>query len=264
MDIVKVSLTGVNEKLPKKDVIDFLRTHPLAEIGIAVSREYCTYNSLRFNHIRSLINEYRDVYEPGRHGTLALQVNGSGQDGLAGWPFCVSVGVFPNTLIMLTHFPDLRIQLCHRGYIFYPRYAPLLVGSRDLKELIAPSARMILPYSQYTCNYVQKFMSTVNRKGNLNQKYDILYDASFGRCRDTGRYRPQLCKDVRQGYTGGFSVENITGELERIDAAQVNPNPEIWINAKGKLRNHTLKTLDLDKADKFYDKVMEYRAAHTK
>jgi len=262
MNIVKVSMIGANEYLPAGDVVDFLRAYPMAEIGIGVSRGKGACGTPRFDYVMSLRRAYMKKYVPGETGTVALHINGNGKDGDAGWPVQLSDGKIPNSLCKMAKFPGMSVQLNHYGYSFRPENAPKLVGVFDLlRTYFAPKMRLILSYCDKTAPFVHAFFKEPD---TIDMDCDILYDASFGNGRMTGEYRPPLYPYVRQGYAGGLGPENILAELDKINAAQTNPNAPIWIDAEGKLKSDDGKTLDLVKAEKFYNLIMEYQRAHGK
>lgn len=80
MNIVKVSMIGANENLPPMDVVDFLRAHPMAEIGVGVSAQKGAIGTPRFDYVMTLLKAYNEKYIPGQTGTVALHINGNGKD----------------------------------------------------------------------------------------------------------------------------------------------------------------------------------------
>lgn len=257
MNIVKVSMIGANEKLPASDIIDFLRAHPQAEIGIGVSRQKGDFKTPRFDYVMSLMEQYNKVYVPGKTGTIALHINGNGRDGKDGWPYRVSQGYFPAALYEMMHFPDMSIQLNHLGYNFDPIGGSHLVYSFDLK--FVPKSRLILSYCDKTAKYIQNVIKEIRGWELMDVECDVLYDTSFGGGKMANKYDAPLYDGVRQGYAGGLGPDNILDELPKIQAAQTNPNAEIWIDAEGKLQNDAKTTLDLTRAEAFYNKIMDFQ-----
>jgi len=264
MNIVKVSMVGANENLSVKDTIEFLRTYPMVEIGIGVSRGKGAIGTARFDYVMSLLHEYMEKYIPGTTGTIALHINGNGKDGISGWPAMVSRGIMPGDLSQMMAFPNMSIQLNHLGYDFSIKDAQDLVNSRTLWQEIAPKSRLILSYCSRTDKYVRAFMGAMGEKANGDLKCDILYDASFGGGKMSAQYAAPLYPGIRQGYAGGLGPDNIDAELEKIRAVQTDPNAEIWIDAEGKLQTDNKKTLDLTKAERFYKKIMDFKRQNTK
>ncbi len=264
MNIVKVSMIGANENLPVRDVVDFLRAYPMAEIGVGVSADKGAYGTTRFEYVKFLRRAYMNKYASGKIGTIALHINGNGKDGLCGWPARVACGVVPNDLLYMMDFPGMSIQLNHRGYDFTPSDAGWLARASDLWWHIAPRARLILSYCENTADYIDEFKRIVSVRNRGELKWDVLYDASFGRGKVATQYAAPLYHGVRQGYAGGLGPDNIEVELPKISAIQTNPTDEIWIDAEGKLQTDDKKTLDLTKAELFYKKIMDFQRTKTK
>lgn len=260
MNIVKVSMIGANEKLPASDIVEFLRAHPRAEIGIGVSAQKGDFDTPRFDYVMSLMKQYNEKYVPGKMGTIALHINGNGKDGANGWPCMVSSGRIPRALDKMMNFPNMSIQLNHFGYNFEPNDGKYLAHSFGFQYLIAPKSRLILSYCDKTAEYIKNFMNKIRSwKRNDLKKCDILYDASFGGGKMAAEYATPLYDDVRQGYAGGLGPDNILDELPKIQAVQKDPNAEIWIDAEGKLQNDAKTTLDLTRAEVFYNKIMNFQ-----
>lgn len=259
MNIVKVSMIGANEKLPAADVVDFLRAYPMSEIGVGVSAGKGAYGTPRFDYVMSLWDKYMEKYVPGETGTIALHINGNGQDGEKGWPALVSQGNLPLELFAMMCFPNMSIQLNHFGYDFKPENANDLANSVNLWLRIAPRSRLILSHCAKTAGYIDAFNRVVSTYNNGSLKWDVLYDASFGGGKMATQYAAPLYPGIRQGYAGGLGPDNIEEELPKISAVQKNPNAEIWIDAEGKLQTDDKKTLDLAKAEQFYNKIIRFQ-----
>jgi len=264
MNIVKVSMVGANENLSVRDVVDFLRAYPMAEIGVGVSQGKGARGTPRYDYVMSLLHEYNAKYISGKTGTIALHINGNGKDGEKGWPAMVARGVVPCDLARMMYFPGMSVQLNHFGYNFVPEKASDLAGHIDLWYCIAPRSRLILSHCAKTADYIDAFRRAVSMRSNGLLKWDILYDASFGGGKVAAQYAPPLYPGIRQGYAGGLGPDNIEGELEKIRAAQIDQNAEIWIDAEGKLQNRDKKTLDLSKAELFYKKIMAFQKSRMK
>ncbi|MDR1206840.1 MAG: hypothetical protein LBK26_00245 [Rickettsiales bacterium] len=260
MQIVKISMVGANEHLSEKDIIDFIRAYPLAEIGIGVSAGKGGRGTPRFDYVKSLQNEVDKKCFPGRNGTIALHVNGIGKDGESGWPYQALNGHVNDALSEMMHFPNMSLQVNHYGYEIPIENAEIFAHGSDLWRKIAPRARLILSYCDKTKEYVNTFYSAICELHDSHiLNFGILYDMSFGNAVMAEKYAPPVFPNIIQGYAGGFSPDNIQSELVKIRTAQINPDVKIWIDAEGKLKSADGKTLDLGKAEKFYKKIIEFQ-----
>jgi hypothetical protein len=266
MKIVKVSMAGANEYLPESEIIQFLYAYPFAEIAIGVSAEKGGFGTPRFDWVRSLqkqfnIRKWEAQLRRGRTmGTIALHVNGSGKDGPDGWPYQTLNGVLADALSDMMPFIGMSLQINSFGYEIPAQSAERFAGSRDLAEKIFTRSRLILSYSEKSKAYIETFHTALNRFYGFWPDADILFDASFGRGKMVNKYRAPVFPGVRQGYAGGFSPENIQRELGKISdiVDHSDPNATVWIDAEGKLKRDDGKTLDLDKAAVFCEKIRAF------
>lgn len=238
--VIKVSCCGANELLNEEEVVSFLNSNPNVEIGIGVSKEKCQFGSQRMEWILSL--QKRLTHYNGK-SRIAFHVNGIWAKEI------VEMGRFPDELAKLIWYskgtPRIQLNVIGSGYSLDKQDPfPLanLIQLMEEKQL----ARFILP-----CN--DKSLTFITKLRELTDKFDILYDASFGFGKQAESYA-SLFPNQLQGYAGGLSAENIEQELLSIDAVQPCPVP-IWVDAEGKLRRSDCNTLDLQKAQQFIDKA---------
>ena len=274
MNIFKVSMVGANEALPGADVAEFLRGHPLAEIGVGVSKDKGGTSddfgpTLRYCYVINLQKKLLKIRERTPDvGTLGIHVNGKDRRDKKSWPYMVLTGNgdLPKALGDMLDFPNTSIQINFSNIDVPLTAADTLLTANPGRRggVILPSGasgitynpsnmRVVLPYDERTKPFVKRvYMNLLRTKFAFRP--DILYDASHGLGVVAKGYSPPRFKELRQGYAGGLGVDNIGDELEKIAAAQTDRDVQIYIDAEGKLKIGTV--LDLGLAEKFYKNIM--------
>ncbi len=154
---------------------------------------------------------------------------------------------------------NLSAHLCG-GYT-----TELLLGNnamiiRDLKELIVVFSRIQLNYNEKKTPVDKSFFEALNRdlfvmrrpiiQHNFNNavtaqmmihrkmRVDFLYDGSGGNGRMAKKYFAPI-EGHYTGYAGGFSPDNILGELEKINKV-CQPEDEIWVDVESGIRSDAM------------------------
>lgn len=325
-NITKVAMVGANENLPVQDLIDFLRAYPKAEIGIHMSHANATFDTLRHKYICSLLrqikmahvdywakNVYKIIDTKSVHapiGNVCLHVDGNYKEPLNSWPYHMAVANdsnrIPLEIVKLAEFCsmenyDVGLQL---------NFGNIKLQSRDVNfdgtnsyqanlwKAVMPNFKLVLPCNAKTQKYCENFNSVALNHNCYSRafpriRWEILHDESCGTGKLTKQYALPVDYKTHQGYAGGFGVDNINTELEKIyslitqDKATARnkyleaqsyfwkleeyeryklsnlheygcSDTNIWVSAQSKLQTDDGKTLDLDKAEQFYKKVMEF------
>ena len=257
MRISIISFAGANELTPKKDVLDFLRKNPMAEIGFGVSEQKSgTADSERFQHIMGVQRIVGSHYEPGKIGTVGLHVNGIGTDGTKGWPHRVMNCDIPENLAKMIDFPRTSLQINFSNYDISRKEAGKFATCRGCESF--RHCRLRLPYNTKTANVIEHAHLFNHARPCSFVKADILFDASFGEGKLANKYEAPKFHGVRHIYAGGLGPENIYEELGKIAEVQKDLGVVVGIDMEGKVRTDDGKTLDLNKADAVYKIVMDW------
>ena len=259
MEIVKVSMVGANENLSVKDVLDFLLKNPMAEIGIGISREKGAFNTPRFNWVMRLQRGYEEIVENGRRkiGRVGLHINGKNAP-YTEKPYPLMIiddAKIPDTLRILSRDWRVTFQLNFSNYKI--NHADIYSAARCLGET---GQTIVIPYNHKTQEYVFEFVHSFRRRYNSECggiPLQILYDSSFGNGKSAIDYKQPVFGGIVQGYTGGFRVDNIQQELDKISAVQTCHDAKIYIDAESGLSGEQ-NTIDLNKADAFCKNVMDW------
>lgn len=333
-NITKVAMGGANENLPDEDVIDFLRAYPKAEIGVHLSRANARFDMPRYEYTWKLLAKIRNaiIEDFRKHietksvilpmGTVCLHIDGDYKDYHNLWPYkmanfySIEIGIPYEIMELATfgrdHHNRLGLQLNPGNGEFKKDNASNMLESgygNDIWRAVMPSFQLILPIRSTTQEYCRRF-NGIAPQYNMERakwhcdtygalRWEFLFDESGGTGKLADKYALPLDNTKSQGYAGGFGVENIATELEKIYTAIVSDKEKaraerlamdpywnkmdgyqkgyyteryyygasdtnIWVSAENKLLTDDGKTLDLGKAEQFYKKVMEFERQHTK
>ena len=262
MRIFIVSFAGANELIPQKDIVDFLRENPLAEIGFGVSaKKGGQDNDDRFNHIMG-VQRLLQHHRPGKIGTVGLHVNGVGTDGKDGWPHRVLACDIPENLNKMMGFPNTSLQINFTNYDIPPKAADKFLQCTGACMNIN-NCRVRVQYNIKTKEFIERLAGigaqvpdSMKKCGVLRP--DILFDESYGNGILPERYSPPKFKNLRHIYAGGLGPMNVHQELSKIAKAQTDLDAVVGIDMEGGVRTDDGKTLDLNKADEVYHIVMNW------
>jgi hypothetical protein len=304
INIERISVAGANENNSISEILDFLKEHPQAEVGIGVSKKKGEEHTPRNEFVKELSAKYskevKEVYlnnaccgdyPESMMGTIGLHVNGSAMEGDAAWPYMVMDGRMPTALRnMLDAVDSMQVNFtnCFGDSGFEDKKIEMNFQQNwslyDCRYLFAKKKRLILPYNDTTHKLLKRIrykwgigsvvLPNENKKRQilpeiyttyklikrfrmgtdlLQWELNVLYDASFGEGKSAEKYDRPVFHDVCQGYAGGFSPENIAGELDKIEAAQTEKVP-VYIDAETGVRGDK-KCLDLSKAALFCQNI---------
>jgi len=263
MIIVSVSFSGANELTQREDILDFLRKNPKAEIGFGVSEgRGGKINDERFNHIMGVQRLVRRHYEAGKIGTIGLHVWGVGTDGKDGWPYRVLACKIPENLEKMIGFPNTSLQINFSNYDIPVKMADKFLQCPGTCQNLH-NCRIRMQYNIQSKAFIERIVESGQRDTELMTKCglvkpDIIFDESHGNGILPEKYSPPVFRNLRHIYAGGLGPGNIYGELTKISEAQKDFNSVIGVDMEGGVRTDDGKTLDLNKADIVYGKVMQW------
>jgi|GEM_PF-5298683 len=261
MRVFLISFSGANELIPKKDILDFLREHPLAEIGFVVSKDTDDDGFRYIMSVQSLIQQH---YKPGAIGTIGLHVNGIGTDGKGGWPYRVLSCDIPKPLEQMMKFSNTSLQVNCSNYIdvIPPKAVDRFMQCPGTCMYIS-NCRTRIPYNSKTKTLVERIVDCGAKNPEVKRKCgllrpDIIFDESFGEGVLPTKYEPPKFKNLRHIYAGGLSPQNIYDELSKIAEAQTDLGAVVGIDMERGVRADDGSTLDLHKAAEVYKYVMKW------
>ena len=223
------------------DIVNLAKISPRVEIAVQAHPSKMSYGMPRNQWFHELL-EYvvRDKYKI----NLAVHVNREWCDEIC------RTGKFPKELqefFDLCHNNNVYNSLVARWQLNIPSGTIDNVNFRALRRLFNshPERDFIIQYNAGTHNLVMKMH-------DLRTHFSLLYDASGGRGIAPDHWVMPVFTTVAQGYSGGFSPENVVENLDKISAVAKRPHAyydennksvctlesrnDIWIDAEGRLK----------------------------
>ena len=250
MNLQFVTCSGANEHTDIPELVKLLDDYPLAEVGIQVSNERCSYGSPRFEWIQNLVNY---VNCAGLLINAALHVN-------LKWVEAFSTGVIVPELSDLLNYRDVN------GEYFFKR---IQLNFKIGRETTAPDKEKLTELIRYLKGRAIILSYSLSNASLIRQLYrdgvafNCLYDESFGRgIAPETRQIPVFC-DIVQGYAGGISPDNVVSVLDTIQNvwSHYPTATGIYIDAQGKLEDEN-KHFDLNKARRYVENAHGWKMAH--
>ena len=232
MRLKYITISGTNEHTNVEDLAVLLFKYPVAEAGIQVSGEKCSYGSPRFEWIMSL---YRFLNKNKMRVNVALHLNKDWVE-----QFCAGEVV-----------PELKELLklrYYNGEKFIKRVQLNFKIGREKTPEFETLYKMIREYGEhrFISSYNKENAPLIDKLYQSGLMFDNLFDSSFGKgIEPTSRELP-VYYGILQGYAGGLGPDNIAEELRKLKAI----DGDIYIDAQKKLEDE-MEHLDLEKAKDF-------------
>lgn len=238
MRLNRIVLSGANEYTDAEALISLCGKLSFVEIGIQVSGDKAFFGSARYWWIHTLVH-YSSPKIP-----LALHLNKN-------WVEDFCTGKLP---------PELETFLKFRHHNGKPVFERIQLNFKigrektpDMDTLLAtmrryqPGHKFILSYNDSN----KEFIRQIYKSGFAIDA--LLHDSSFGEGISPAQRAAPVFADVYQGYAGGLSPDNVTDELDKINAV-VPRGKCFFIDAEGKLKGED-GHLSLAKCEKFVSKA---------
>ena len=250
MDLQFVTISGANEHTNVPDLVQLLEDYPIAEIGVQVSDEKCTYGSPRFNWIKNLVY-YVNYFRLSVNAALHVNLK---------WVEAISQGKIVPELWDLLAYRDTN-----GDYFFKRIQLNFKIGREEVspdKEKLAAlisnlkGRKVILSYNESNAKLIREFYCN-------GVRFDCLYDGSFGKGIEPEKRQIPAFADIVQGYAGGISPDNVCSVLDEVRNSwrQSPTTTGIYIDAQGKLEDSN-GHLDLSKARRYVDNARKWKLEH--
>ena len=246
MDIKYVTCSGTNETTNMYQLINLLQMFPLAEIGVQVSAEQCLQKVGRLPWIYALEKQARREKMNLR---AALHINN-------GWVADLGQGII---------VPELQELLNLKGVggtpFFYRIQLNFKVGREQTPDLTKLSQLMAdFAQHRFILSYNDSNKALIEQLYKCGQKFDLLYDGSFGKGITPDSRPTPIWPKVLQGYAGGIGPDTVAGVLSNIYTNWLKkPNDAcIYIDAQRRLEDED-GYLDLRKCAEYLRQVDAWR-----
>lgn len=236
MKLRYITCSDPRENLNPQDVVDLLKTYPIAELGVQVHKPNMEFGNKRFVWFDKLLEIAKKSETP---INIAIHINYE-------WCGDMCSGKIPDEITYFmkqkhsTTGKNLisRIQLNHGDFTFK-------FDAQKLSRLISDfrDYEFILPFNHVIRGDVSDLRKT-------DAQFNVLFDESYGAGVPPVVWKKPAFWDKQFGYAGGISPYNVTTVLGKI--SNILPqNYQTWIDAEGQLRDKTSGVMDLNLAREY-------------
>ena len=248
MEIHVVTCSGANEHTDFVGLFNLVEQNPAidVEIGIPVSGSNASYGTAKFWWLKALY-----YYQLSTKKTIDLSLHLC-----CDWVESFCKGDVPDEVDELLSLRN------HDGLHFISAVQLNFKVGREkapkLTHLIEVLKRY--PDQQFILSYNDNNAETIAQLRDRGMDFDVLYDDSFGGGQLPKHWKKPVFTDVMQGYSGGFSPENVYAELEKISKV-VPKKRSVFIDAEGLLKGPD-GYFCLKRADMFVKEVVRWINNH--
>jgi len=233
MNITKVTVTGADDSVDPRELIDIQKQYPFAEFGILLSSS----------------NEGRSRFPS--QGWMKHLIQTTRQD----------------KLNLSGHLCGRWVRdLCAGKWTFIedrPEWVDLFkrlqLNFHAITHKIVPDAFQealaLLPNMEYIFQFDDINNSVISNGPAAGVSAVPLFDVSGGAGTLPSNW-PKPLPGITCGYAGGLSPENLQGQLDKIE--QVAGNQDIWIDAETLLRSPNDRQFDLSRVKAFLEMAKPY------
>ena len=236
MNLMKATMSGVNEMTDVDKLLKLLKRYEFAEIGVQVNEKKCNFGSKRYAWIHGLATKANYMHQV---VNAALHVNPS-------W-----VEEFGQGYLV----PELQQLLSLRNCLGNPFFGRIQLNfkvGRDRTPDIYRMFQLMQNYStrRFILSYNDANAEIIEQIRDLSRDFavgiDLLFDDSHGEGIAPTKRKPVVYKDWIQGYAGGIgpdNVESVLDEIARLESKR-HSYAGITIDAEGKLKKNGCVSLD--------------------
>ena len=249
MNLRYITCSDPREDLAIVDVMGLLKMSTLVEIGVQASPGTMSMFKPRKLWFDVLLFHVSTCDRP---VNVALHVNYQ-------WCDDMCVGQIP---FELKQWLKLRNRTNGRPTI---RRWQLNIGDRTEKFDSGALARLIRehPEQEFIFPYNETVRDKIELLRKTGAKFSLLYDSSYGYGISPEKWESPVYMDTSMGYAGGLSPENITENLDKINA--VTPHDYYtWIDAEGRLMKPGTREFDLERARNYVKNALAWQEKQNK
>lgn len=248
MKLRYITCSDPREDLKPSDVIDLLKTSPLAEIGVQIHKSVAKWGKQRALWFDTLLKQSANLKTP---VNIAMHVNYEWCDEMCSGNIPSEIAYFMSLKNKHTNAPLIsRIQL-NIGDATYQ------FDAHKLFKLISVlrDYEFILPFNPHVISEIKQLKTT-------GAKFNLLFDGSYGAGISPEKWQKPVFNDVQFGYAGGISPKNVEENLNKI--SNILPQDyETWIDAEGQLRGNKW-VFNLNLARDYLNRAIKWNNTHTK
>lgn len=238
MKLMKITVTGADDKTQIPDIMRFCALYPRIEFGILVTSPWSAGGFGRYPSFQWIERLAQYIDEDNRRN-FSMHLCGKYVEEFFQNPrFCDGIMMFAEK------FSRMQVNTHN-----YKMDTDLGIVTLNIGNMLAEGVTPILQYDQANTATINAILDNVPPK-SVHCLYDMSHGA--GILQESGWDAP-LEKAVT-GYAGGLSPENVAAQVEAISAV-VHPDEYVWIDAETRLRDAE-DAFSMSKVEQFYKAAM--------
>lgn len=225
MKLDRVTITGADNSVSAKSLLDLSAAFPFVEWGILVSAKQM--GAPRFPTIQWV--EMLQALVAAQEGEVRLSLHVCGY-----WVRAFMVGAIEMPLHLLGSFQRMQLNFHGESILFEPEKCVHALAGTGVPQIIF----------QIDGNQGQTMLAAVS-DGRQSFECVPLFDVSHGAGVLPYAWPKPLDPDTYQGYAGGLGPDNLERQLDLI--AEAAGDTPIWIDMETRVRSDDDQRFDLDK-----------------
>jgi len=246
MKLDYITCSGTNEYTKIEGLLDLLSAYPLAEIGVQVSSEKCSFYSPRMAWINALS---RAVKSHRQNIQAALHIN-------LDWVEEIGQG---NIVFALQYL--LGLKNADDSYPLFQRIQLNFKINREKTPDVDKLASVInsLPDRRFILSYNESNAALIKLLYYRGVTFDCLFDSSFGQGLAPEQLQEPVFSDTLHGYAGGITPDNVQTILNQIDDIYRHKDGlyNVYIDAQKGLEDENTH-LDLQKCSTYLQNASQW------
>ena len=245
-----ITCSDPRENIPVESILNFATKYPISEIGLGAYPASMLFNKYYHIWFDKIIRNAQNMPTP---PNIALHINHS-------WCDQMCKGVIPHEL-------DWYLQVTN-VHTKQPVIKRIQLNTTDYSRKFDPKGLVALISQQKDQEFILLWNERMTREiGILKQtgaKFSLLFDGSNGTGIEPNAWHTPTYNDIPNGYAGGLGPDNITKNLDKINAILPKNRPT-WIDAKGKLCDkETTFSFTLELAEEYVKNTLAWFNQRTK
>jgi len=243
-----ITCSDPRENVSTDDMIRLMEIDDSVEIGVQCDEVSMKKRAPRYEWFEEL---WRKADEELDEPKLALHVNGD-------WCTDFCNGKIPQEIIrwMSLCTPSLASSLIIPRIQLNIGFNLNEISPEGVAEVIRQRGfrrEFIFPLNEYTEPFIRQLHE-------ITQDFSLLFDGSYGAGMSPEKWERPIFYDIKHGYAGGLSPENVADNLAKISKAAwgwVKDNL-IWIDAEGQLMKPKSRHFDVNRARAYINAALEF------
>jgi len=240
MKLEKITCSDMREYNEIDDIITIGKKYPISEFAIQAHPSKFSGWMPRYVWFETLAHAVRNT-----DINIAMHVNSE-------WRTEICRGNVPYEIRRLW---DMRR---YNGKPIIGRVQVNINGGKDVFRFWANKVADVIrayPDIEFIFQYTPRQKTRIGKLDGLDVPFSMLFDASGGCGKLPDRWHSPISPKHKMGYSGGLSPENVTENLQKINAV-LPCEYTTWIDAEGKLKNPDTGHFDIARVEQYIQNAL--------